>query len=68
MILVEEVMEITGSSAKGSWRLISAFKRSFIPDRSFMVRNLATMKVGRIAMVRVKRTRFHLGHLRSKNP
>ena len=64
----ELVIDIIGSRAKGNWRAIKAFNISFIPDRSLMSWNLATMNVGRIAMVLVRRTRFHRAHLKSRKP
>lgn len=62
------VNAIVGNVAKGNWRVIIAFKISFMPVKLSISLKNATRKVGTIAIIRVKRTRFQRAHCRFKNP
>jgi len=62
------VKAIVGKVANGNCMLIIAFKISFILLKLFMSAKNATKNVGIMAIVRVKRTRFHRAHCRFKNP
>ena len=59
-LLLVKVM--AGMTAKGSMRDIRQLRRSFMLLRSVMFSKKAIMKVGRMAMVLVKRTLCHFFH------
>lgn len=63
----DEVKVRTGNNANGNCKLIKALSKSFIVVRSDMLWN-AIKTVGMIAIVRVKRTRFHLHQCKLRKP
>lgn len=67
--MVSELVNVSmGMRANGSCRLINTFSMSFITVRSCIPENVATKMVGKIAMLRVNRTRTQRFHLRFKKP
>lgn len=68
-IMVLELVNVSmGMRANGSCRLINTFNMSFIMVRSCIPENVATRIVGKIAMLRVNKTRTQRFHLRFKKP
>lgn len=68
-MMVSELVNVSmGIRANGSCRLINTFSMSFITVRSCIPENVATRMVGKIAMLRVNRTRTQRFHLRFKKP
>lgn len=67
--MVSELVNVSmGMRANGSCRLINTFNMSFIMVRSCIPENVATRIVGKIAMLRVNKTRTQRFHLRFKKP
>lgn len=59
---------MVGIAANGSWMLMTAFRISFMLVRSLIELKKARKKVGTIAIVLVKSTRFQRAHWRLRNP
>ena len=68
MIALELVNVRIGSSAKGSWRLMSTFRRSLNPVSCSIPVYKARRIVGNMAMERVRSTRCQRFHCRFRNP